>query len=129
VRVAERRHQLPAFATLHFQGHTLSGQDWVSTLQSIARTLGWLAPNQPLVVKQVPWWLLRLLGLVSPVVASVCGMRYLWFTPHVLDNRRLQALIGEEPHTPTAQAVEQALRGLGRMASASGELRAAPAGR
>jgi nucleoside-diphosphate-sugar epimerase len=129
VRVAERRLQLPAFATLHFQGHTLSGRDWVSTLQSTARAMGWLASNQKLAVKQVPWWLLRLLGLASPMVASVCRMRYLWSRPHALDNRRLQALIGEEPHTPTAQAVEQALRELGWMASASGELRAAPAGR
>jgi nucleoside-diphosphate-sugar epimerase len=134
VKVAERRDTLPSFATLHFQGHTLSGRDWMSALQPIAREQGWVAAGRALKQKAVPWPLLRLMGLFSPTLASVCEMRYLWFTPHALDNRRLRALIGEEPHTPTEQAVKQALQGLGffserQGASAAGSSTAAlPAG-
>jgi nucleoside-diphosphate-sugar epimerase len=113
VRVAERREALPPFATLHFQGHTLSGRDWLAALQPIAQAQGWVAAGRSLKPKTVPWPLLRWMGLFSPTLASVCEMRYLWFTPHALDNQRLTALIGEEPHTPTEQAVNQALQGLG----------------
>ena len=43
-------------------------------------------------------------------------MRYLWTTPHALDNARLRALIGDEPHTPFDQAVRHALADLGLLA-------------
>lgn len=51
-------------------------------------------------------------GLVVPTLASLASMRYLWHTPYRLDNTRLQALIGQEPHTPFDQAVCQALAAL-----------------
>lgn len=126
VRVAARRDALPSFATLHFQGHTLSGREWVAALQPIAREHGWLAASRSLQQKAVAWPLLRLLGLASPTLASVCEMRYLWFTPHALDNHRLRALIGEEPHTPTKQAVKQALHGLGFFSDGQGGQAARP---
>ena len=40
-------------------------------------------------------------------------MRYLWQTPLRLDNTRLVAALGREPHTPLEQAVEATLLGLG----------------
>ena len=40
-------------------------------------------------------------------------MRYLWQTPLRLDNQRLLATLGHEPHTPLEQAVEATLVGLG----------------
>ena len=36
-------------------------------------------------------------------------IRYLWSTPHALDNTALERLIGSEPHTPLAEAVRQSL--------------------
>lgn len=104
VRVAEQRERLPAFATLHFQGHTLTLDDWVAGLQGVAG---------PLRTQGMPWPLLRALGLVSPTLRSLCGMRYLWQRPHQLDNASLQGLIGTEPHTPWPDALHQALRDLG----------------
>ncbi len=104
VRVAEQRERLPAFATLHFQGHTLTLDDWVAGLQGVAG---------PLRTQGMPWPLLRALGLVSPTLRSLCGMRYLWQRPHQLDNASLQGLIGTEPHTPWPDALHQALCDLG----------------
>jgi hypothetical protein len=36
-------------------------------------------------------------------------MRYQWSQPQRLDNRKLLALLGDEPHTPLADAVRGAL--------------------
>lgn len=104
VQVAERRAQLPACATLHFQGHTLTLDDWVQALE---------ADWGPLRVKTLPWPLLRVLSLGSPTLRSLCEMRYLWTRPHALDNTRLRALLGAEPHTPFPRALRQALGALG----------------
>jgi nucleoside-diphosphate-sugar epimerase len=40
-------------------------------------------------------------------------MRYLWQQPIRLDNHRLTAFLGAEPHTPLGQAVRETLVGLG----------------
>ena len=39
-------------------------------------------------------------------------MRYLWDTTVRLDNRKLVAFLGEEPHTPLRQAVDETLAAL-----------------
>ena len=54
-RVAWVRDRLPAFATLHFQGHTVTGHDWVSALD----------PQHRLRVTHVPWPLLRAFAFAS----------------------------------------------------------------
>ena len=79
--LAEQRERLPAFATLHFQGHTLTLDDWVAGLQAVAG---------PLRTQAMPWPLLRVLGLLSPTLRSLWGMRYLWQRPHQLDNTALR---------------------------------------
>ncbi|MFY3385805.1 NAD-dependent epimerase/dehydratase family protein [Paracidovorax sp. MALMAid1276] len=113
VRVAEQRHRLAAFDTLHFAGHQATGQQWVQALAAVAATRGWLPPGGALRVGRMPWALVRLAGLVVPTLQSVAAMRYLWRTPHRLDNARLTALIGEEPRTPFDTAVHHALADLG----------------
>jgi len=40
-------------------------------------------------------------------------MTYLWKVPVRLDNTRLVAFLGEEPHTPAVDAVRATLRGMG----------------
>jgi nucleoside-diphosphate-sugar epimerase len=116
VKIAEHRHRLAAFETLHFGGYQLTGQDWADAVAPIAREQGWVKRDAPLGVKSVSWTLMRALGLFVPTVAALCEMRYLWRTPYALANARLVALIGEEPHTPFPQALRQALDGLGMLA-------------
>ena len=43
-------------------------------------------------------------------------MRYLWREPIRMDNARLIAVLGEEPHTPLDEAVEATLIGQGSIA-------------
>jgi hypothetical protein len=41
---------------------------------------------------------------------EIMEMTYLWKQPLRLDNRRLKAFLGEEPHTPILDAVRSSLR-------------------
>ncbi len=40
-------------------------------------------------------------------------MRYLWNVPIRMNNSRLRAVLGSEPHTPLDEAVRKTLTGLG----------------
>ena len=113
VQVAQRRAQLPAFALLHFAGHSISARQWLALLTPLARAQGWLAPDASLRYQRLPWTLIRWASLLRPVWASLVEMRYLWDTPHALDNSRLTALLGAEPHTPLDQAAHASLTDLG----------------
>ena len=101
---------------LHFAGQSVTAQPWLDALGDEAVARGWLPPGRALRVRSLPWPLLRVMGLVAPTFAALADMRYLWRTPHRLDNTRLRALIGDEPHTPFDQAVRQALADLGLVA-------------
>ncbi|MEP6790353.1 MAG: NAD-dependent epimerase/dehydratase family protein [Ramlibacter sp.] len=118
VLVAQRRAQLPAFETLHFHGNSLTRGDWAGELEGVARERGWLAAGARLKTSTLPWPLLRVAALFVPTFAALVAMRYLWKTPHALDNRGLVTLIGNEPHTPFAQAVRNALDDLGMRSKA-----------
>lgn len=118
VQVAQQRDRLGAFQTLHFGGYSLTGRQWVDAMTAVARRQGWLADGEPLRVKSVSWTLMRVAGLFVPMLAALSEMRYLWRTPHALRNTRLVELIGQEPHTPLADAVQQAVADLGLGAQA-----------
>ena len=47
------------------------------------------------------------------VLREMREMRYLWQVPLRLDNRKLVALLGREPHTPLDQAIRTSLVALG----------------
>ncbi|PJI95745.1 nucleoside-diphosphate-sugar epimerase [Acidovorax sp. 69] len=119
VRVAQERDRLAAFECLHFAGHHVTAQQWLHSFTAIAAEQGWLPDAGALRVGRLPWPLLRMAGVVAPTFAALSAMRYLWTTPHALDNTRLRALIGDEPHTPFDPAVRQALADLGLVAMRS----------
>lgn len=125
VKVAQQRGQLDAFARLHFAGHAVTGRQWVDALSSVAWEQGWLPRSGALRVSPMPWPLLRVAGLFVPTFAALAEMRYLWRTPHQLDNRQLRAVIGEEPRTPFEDAVRLSLEELGRLSASASA--AAPA--
>jgi nucleoside-diphosphate-sugar epimerase len=60
----------------------------------------------------------RLLAPVVPIFRELAEMRYLWEVPVRLDNSRLRAVLGEEPHTPLDLAVTRTLRDMGCIAAA-----------
>jgi nucleoside-diphosphate-sugar epimerase len=98
---------LAAFEVFHFQGHWL--EHGIQIAEAIRRVVG----NPRLPIRSFPWWAVY---AASPFVAmfrEMIEMRYLWREPLRLDNAKLKALLGSEPHTPTDQAIATTLRGLG----------------
>lgn len=124
VRVAQERGRLAPFERLHFAGHHVSAQQWLHSFTALAAEQGWLPGSGVLRVGRLPWPLLRAVSVVMPTFGALAAMRYLWNTPHRLDNTRLRALIGDEPHTPFDLAVRQALADLGLLGTQA--QRAAP---
>lgn len=98
--------RLAPFEVVHFAGHSL--RRGVEMAEAIRRVAG--QPGLP--IKPLPWGLLRLLSPVVTVLREMREMRYLWQVPLSLDNRKLLALLGDEPHTPLDDAVRATLTAL-----------------
>nr|WP_295835392.1 NAD(P)H-binding protein [uncultured Azospirillum sp.] len=109
MRLLDREAELNDDAMLHMDGHW--DADGGQMVAAIARALG--EPDLPM--RRMPWWLLRLAGVAVPLFRELGEMRYLWQSPVRLDNRRLLAFLGEEPHTPLDLAVRRTLEGLGHL--------------
>ena len=97
VAVAEQRQALQSFENFHFAGH------WVSHGQIMAAVQ--TALPGPVSVSPFPWWVLRAVGLVNPVMRDIFRMRYLWQNEMELVDPRLDALLGPGFTTPFEQAV------------------------
>lgn len=102
----DREAQLKDFDTFHFAGHW--DADGTQMVEAIRRVSG--RPRLP--VRGFPWMLLPLLAPFSTLLREMMEMRYLWREPLRLDNTRLVALLGAEPHTAWDEAVRGALHGV-----------------
>jgi len=105
-RLLERESELERFARFHFAGHFM---DDSALLAAVRRVTG----NATLPLRAFPWWLTRLAAPFVVLMRELREMRYLWREPLQLDNRRLVAWLGAEPHTPLQHAVETTLRSFG----------------
>ena len=110
LELIERRASLDAFARFHMAGHV--DTDGTQMTQAIQHVVLRRTGHQPR-VGRFPWWLMKLIAPFVVTVREMLEMRYLWQTPLLLDNRRLVAALGQEPHTPLEQAVEATLADLG----------------
>lgn len=101
-RLLDREDGLAAFERFHFQGHRLTGLEMAAVLRRAANK-----PEAPL--KRFPWWMMIAASPFVGFCREVLEMRYLWQKPLRLDNRKLAAYLGAEPHTPLDEAVRRAL--------------------
>ncbi len=101
VRLADKADDLPLYDCFHFEGLTLSGEDMKLLCEaSIGKSLKQAA---------IPWLMIKIGGLVVPMMKEVAEMSYLWQTAHSLESTKLISLIGNDYVTPAPQAVHQAL--------------------
>jgi len=122
VELLAQRQSLEPFAVFHMAGHW--DADGTAIATSIQRVVARRTGREPRLAA-FPWWLIT---LASPVVATfreIREMRYLWKVPLRLDNTRLVAMLGREPHTPLDEAVEATLIGLGCIAGPAAVQRSA----
>ncbi|PIF76030.1 nucleoside-diphosphate-sugar epimerase [Variovorax sp. 54] len=116
VELLARRDRLEPFARFHMAGHwDADGTRMSGAIRKVvARRTGADAPR----VSAFPWWLLTLASPFVTTFREMREMRYLWQTPVAMDNTKLVAFLGREPHTPLEEAVEAALEGMGSLAAA-----------
>jgi nucleoside-diphosphate-sugar epimerase len=106
VRLLERERTLGTFEVFHFQGHWL--EQGVDMARSICRAAG-IPPRK---IHSFPWFAVVLAAPFVEVCREMLEMRYLWKEPLRLDNGKLVAALGAEPHTPLDAAVALTLRGV-----------------
>ena len=106
VQLIARREELPLFARFHFSGY------WFENGIDLAHATQAAAGDDTLPIRRFPWWLIRALSPVVETFREMQEMRYLWQRPLRLDNAKLVAFLGEEPHTPVVTGLRQVLEEL-----------------
>jgi nucleoside-diphosphate-sugar epimerase len=118
VRLLESDDGAAAFERFHMAGHwDASGREMAEAIRRVVARETGRTPR----IAAFPWWLAALASPVVPLLRELHEMRYLWREPLRMDNARLVARLGAEPHTPLDEAVRTTLLG-------QGNLRATPAG-
>jgi nucleoside-diphosphate-sugar epimerase len=107
IQLLERENALETFSLFHMDGHW--DDDGTKMIAAIRRVVG--EPN--LKVSAFPWGVIRLGSPFAPLFRELGEMRYLWEAPIRMNNARLVAALGDEPHTPLDDAVRTTLIGLG----------------
>ena len=105
-RLLDRSDELEPFARFHFSG--VWDADGTQMARAIAEGVG--RPDTK--IKALPWKLIGLAGLLQQTPRELYRMRYLWQTPVRLDNSKLVAFLGDEPHTPLEDALRTTLKAL-----------------
>ena len=101
VKLIAARDRLMPFENLNFPGHAITEMQLKAAVEK--------AVGKKLKLAHLPWTLLKIMGLVMPMMRELARMSYLRFEPHRLVSTRLESLIGPIPHTPLEDAVKQAL--------------------
>jgi nucleoside-diphosphate-sugar epimerase len=110
LELLDRRATLEPCATFHMAGHwDADGTQMIGSMRRIAARYERAEPE----ITRFPWWLLTVLAPFVTTFREMREMRYLWRVPLRMDNTRLRAVLGREPHTPLDDAVEATLQGLG----------------
>ena len=114
IELLARRDSLGPFATFHMAGHwDADGSQMLEAIQRVAARRTGQKPR----VSTFPWWLITLAAPFVTTFREMREMRYLWREPAQMDNARLIAALGHEPHTALDEAVEATLSGLGCLAA------------
>lgn len=107
VKLLERDAELGSFEVFHFAGHGFErGIEFAAATRAAAGKP--LAP-----IRRFPWFLVYMLAPFVETFREMLEMRYLWTRSLLLDNRKLVAFLGAEPHTPLDIALKTTLAGLG----------------
>ena len=112
VELLALRERLPPFARFHLAGHW--DHDGRQMTDAIARVVAQATRRTPRVTA-FPWWLMALAAPFVATLRELREMRYLWRTPVRMDNAKLLAVLGHEPHTPQDVAVKATLEGMGNL--------------
>ncbi len=102
--LAAKRRQFSQFEQFNYEGFNLTGAALVATIEQ--------AWGQPLKVKTVPWWALKMMALVMPDIRGVVAMSYLWRTPHAVNGAKLARALPDFAPTLISEALATVLQSL-----------------
>jgi nucleoside-diphosphate-sugar epimerase len=105
VRLAERRHAFGPYETFGFPGHAISGNELISTIEDVT--------GARFNAKRMSWWMIKTAGQAFRMGREIGELEYLWRVPHRISGDKLEAAIGDIPHTPLRDAVLSSMRALG----------------
>lgn len=103
----ERDSELAAFDVFHFGGHWC--EQGIEMVHAMRRAAG----DAHVPIRKFPWVLAYAASPFVTLFREMLELRYLWQQPVRLDNAKLVAFLGREPHTPLDVAVRTTLEGLG----------------
>jgi nucleoside-diphosphate-sugar epimerase len=110
LQLLEKSEILEDFAVFQMEGQW--DDNGTRMVEAIRKAVG----NPNIKVRKTPWQLMRLLSPFVPLFRELLEMRYLWNVRIQMDNKRLKAVLGGEPHTPLDTAVRNTLISLGCLA-------------
>ena len=113
VRLIENEDRLAAFEVFHMDGH------WDPDGTAMVGAIGRVCGKPDIGATAFPWWAVTLASPFVTTFREMLEMRYLWREPLRMDNSRLVAFLGQEPHTPLDDAVKETLKGLGCLVESS----------
>ncbi|MBO6903114.1 MAG: NmrA family NAD(P)-binding protein [Rhizobiaceae bacterium] len=105
VALVENVGKLGRFEVFHFAGHAVTEMQMKAAAEK--------ALGKQLRMGTLPWWTVRVAGMVNAMMWEIAEMSYLRLQPHRLVSDRLEAIIGAVPYTPLSDAVADALTDLG----------------
>ena len=112
-QLLDRITDLASFEVFHFRGHFF--ERGIGMAEAVRDGLG--RPDMP--IRRFPWFAVYLGAPFIETFRELLEMRYLWRERLELDNRKLVAFLGAEPHTPLAAALTETLAGMGSVPAAS----------
>ena len=101
VALTNKRRTLSMFEDVAVPSLTLTGNELAQAIQTVM--------GRPVRAKRMPWWPIRLAGIVWPLGRALVEMKYIWSKPHHIDASRHAVLCPEVAMTPLHDALRQAL--------------------
>jgi nucleoside-diphosphate-sugar epimerase len=108
VRLADTRAEFAPFEAFGFAGHAVTGHELITAIEAVTKA--------KFNVRPMGWWMIKTFGQLTAMGRELAELEYLWRVPHRVSGEKLQAAIGDTPHTPLPQAVAASLRALGYQA-------------
>ncbi len=99
VQLSEKREELKSFEEFGFAGYTFSGSELAEMLSKTTK--------RTVKITNIPWVMVRMLGVFSKPMHEILEMRYLWNTPHRVDGTKLERLLPDFQGTPVDRVLEQ----------------------
>jgi len=86
--LASKFDVLPAFNIFHFKGNQFNFNDLATTMSKVT--------GKKVVIKNFPWFAIKVMSLYSKMYSGILEMRYLWNVEINLEDKKLNEVLGHD---------------------------------